>query len=80
MVLIDSARQPTFRSIPIPAQYEINYHDGDRPDMRHPDFEILAMSLPPQIFKQLMSRDDIICNDEDQVLNLVQNYIQSHPD
>ena len=48
--------------------------------MRHPDFEILALSLPPVIFNQLMSRDDIICNDEEQILNLVLSYIKQYPD
>lgn len=40
------------------------YYETDRPDFRQPDFEELAMALPPPLFKALMMRDDLTCHSE----------------
>ena len=43
--------------------------------MRQSDFTSLALALPPKHFHQLMSRDDLTCNEEADVLALVETYI-----
>ena len=47
--------------------------------MRQPDFDALAMALPLPLFKQLMSRDDLTCNSEADVLRLIERYIEKRP-
>jgi hypothetical protein len=56
-----------------------NYYETDRPDFRQPDFEPLAMALPPSLFKHLMQRDDLTCYSEASVLSLIEKYILSKP-
>ena len=58
---------------------QTQYYESDRPDFRQPDFEALAMALPPEVFKKLMMRDDLTCHSEAQVLSLVERYIRSKP-
>lgn len=62
-----------------PGGYGDGYYETDRPDFRQPDFEELAMALPPALFKQLMQRDDLTCYSEASVLSLVEKYIERRP-
>ncbi len=43
----------------------------EAPDMRQPDFNDLALALPTSQFRDLMSRDDLTCYEEKDILNLV---------
>jgi hypothetical protein len=47
--------------------------------MRQPDFDALAMALPLPLFKALMSRDDLTCNSEADIIRLVERYIDRKP-
>jgi hypothetical protein len=53
--------------------------NSDRPDFRIPDFEEMTLALPPEIFKRIMSRDDLFCEDEAHVLSLIERYISQRP-
>jgi|LauGreDrversion4_2_1035121.scaffolds.fasta_scaffold2916440_1 BTB And C-terminal Kelch len=55
------------------------YYETDRPDFRQPDFEELAIALPPPLFQSLMQRDDLTCHSEAQVLSLIEKYITRRP-
>jgi hypothetical protein len=50
-------------------------YETDKPDFRQPDFEALAMALPPPVFKALISRDDLTCYSEASVLSLLEKYL-----
>lgn len=47
--------------------------------MRAANFDELAMALPLNLFKHLISRDDLICQSESDVLRLVERYVFTRP-
>lgn len=56
----------------LPVAEDDENHTG--PDLREADFMDLACCLPDTIFVELMSRDDLICDSETDVLDVLVEY------
>ena len=70
---LNNSNQNIQQNSPGPIERDSSITDG--PDLRDPDFIDLACALPAPFFRQLMQRDDLICNSEDDILKTIQIFL-----